>query len=335
MGKEDMLRKRAKRVEEVSDEKWNTVTEFNREKVEEFLYESVHLSKKSLNQYRSALRIFYSWVDEALKGKRIYEIKKKDFMRFQNFLARRGMSSNGIKFKRSAVSSMNKYLINFYEDDEDFLTFRNFVEGVPNPAPNKVYNKIPLTKEEVQTVKQTLEENGHYQPLAAFSVLYDSGCRRAEFLQLKKEIVNYEPLKDKDGELLNVYKTNPVRTKGAGEQGNIRELYISDEAVKHINLWLNHRGEDDNEFIFVSKRGGETSHINSSAVNYWFKEIISDIVGRRVNPHIIRASRSSHLIADSDGKLGKAQKLLGHKDSSTTNNFYNLNEDEDDYGSMF
>jgi site-specific recombinase XerD len=332
---QNMLRERAKKVPDVTDEDWAKVNSFNRDLVEEFLYESVHLSPKTVNQYKSGLRIFYKWVEDTLNGKPIPKIKKKEFMRYQNFLVRRGMSSNGIKFKRSAVSSMNKYLLNFYEDDDDFLTFRNFVEGVPNPAPNKVYTKVPLTKEEVQMVKDTLLENEQYQILAAFSVLYDTGSRRAEFVQLKKEIINYDQIKDKEGNPSGVYKTHDVRTKGKGEQGLPRHLLLSDEAMKHIKLWLDYRGEDNCEYIFVSKHNDEYQPLHTSAVNYWFKEIISDIVGRRVNPHIIRASRSSHLIKDSDGKLTKAQKLLGHKDSSTTNNFYNLNDDDDDIADMF
>lgn len=52
MGKSDTLRDRAKRVDEITDEQWEKVTPFNREKVEEFLYESVHLSPKTLKQYK-------------------------------------------------------------------------------------------------------------------------------------------------------------------------------------------------------------------------------------------------------------------------------------------
>ncbi|SNZ09929.1 Site-specific recombinase XerD [Terribacillus aidingensis] len=333
--KKNMLRERAKKIDEVTDEQWSRVNPFNRELVEEYLYESVHLSPKTLDQYKSGLRIFYSWVQEALGGKEVYKIKKKEFMRYQNYLVRRGMSSNGIKFKRSAVSSMNKYLLNFYEDDDNFLTFRNFIEGVPNPSPNKVYSKVPLTKVEIQNVKDALLEAEQYQILAAFSVLYDTGSRRSEFVQLKKEIISYEPLKDKVGNSVGAYRTHDVRTKGKGEQGLLRPLLLSDEAMGHIKLWLEHRGEDNCEFIFVSKQNNEYQPLHASAVNYWFKEIISDIIGRRVNPHIVRASRSSHLIKDSDGKLTKAQKLLGHKDSSTTNNFYNLNDDDDDVADMF
>lgn len=333
--KQNMLRERAKKSDVITDEMWGQVTEFNRELVEEFLYESTHLAEQSLVQYRSALRHFYTWVDESLRGKKIYQIKKRDFMRYQNSLVRNGMSSSGIRFKRSAVSSMNRYIINFYEDDDEFLTFRNFVEGVPNPAPNKVYDKVPLTRKEVEDIKRTLLEDEEYQILAAFSTLYDSGARRSEFVQLRKEVASYDQIIDKDGVPVGVYRTHDIRAKGRGEMGEQRPLLLSEEAMEHIKLWLGHRGEDDCEYIFVSRQNGEYRQIHSSTVNYWFTEIITDIVGRRVNPHIVRASRSSHLIEDSDGKLTQAQRLLGHKDSSTTNNFYNLNEDDEDLSSMF
>lgn len=337
MGKEieqNMLRERAKKIDEVTDEEWARVNPFNREKVEEFLYESTHLSKYSLKQYKSALRLFYVWVEENLHGKNVYEIKKKDFMRYQNFLVRRGLSSNSIKFKRSAVSSMNKYLINFYEDEPEFETFRNFVEGVPNPSPNTVYNKKPLTHEEIKLINKTLEEDEQWQVLAAFNLLYSSACRRQELIQVKKEVVDYEPIKDKDGSPTSIYRTNEVRAKGRGEQGEVRPLLFDFKTKKYLEKWLEVRGEDDCEYMFISKHNGKVRQIHSSTVNYWFSEVISGIVGRRINPHIVRASRSTHILED--GKdIKQAQKLLSHKQSSTTEQFYDLREDDDDLTDLF
>lgn len=329
-----MLRKRADKSPDITDEMWKKVNPFNREKVEEFLEESTHLSKYSQKQYRSSLRIFYYWVYESLNNKSIYEIKKKDFMRFQNYLIRKGQSSNAIKLKRSAVSSLNKYLINFYEDEEEFLTFRNFVEGVPNPTPNKVYNKIPLTKEEFELILKALEEDGQWQILAAMHFLYASACRRAELLQLKKEIVNYEPIKDKEGNPTNMYRTHELRAKGKGEFGEIRSLLFDDRAKLAIEKWLEVRGEDDCPYLFVSKYDGKINQLGLSAPNYWCKEIISDIIGRRVNPHLIRGTRSTHILEE--GKdIKKAQVLLGHKQSSTTDQFYDLRQNKDDLSDIF
>lgn len=330
-----MARPRAERVEEITDERWSAVTEFNRRLVDEFLMESVQLAPSTLVQYKSSLRIFYVWVDEVLQGKKAYEIKRRDFLRYQNSLIRRGLSSNGVKLKRAAVSSMNGYLINFYESEEEFATFRNFVEGVAQPSPNIVYEKIALTVEEVQMIKDTLLEDEEYQILAAFSVMYDSASRRSEFIQLKKDIVELEELKTKEGELSGIYRTPLIRAKGRGEQGNPVPLFLSKEAMEHVKLWLEHRGEDDCDHIFVSRQGGEYQQIHATTVNYWFTEIISDIVGRRVNPHIVRASRSSHLIKQNEGKLNQAQRLLNHSSSEITDAHYNLNEDEDEIFDMF
>jgi site-specific recombinase XerD len=330
----NMLRQRAEKLPEVTDDMWKQISKYNREKVEEFLLESTHLSKQSQKQYKSALRIFYWWVHETLNDKPIYEIKKKDFMRFQNFLIRRGMSSNGIKMKRSVISSLNKYLINFYEDEEEFATFRNFVEGVPTPTPNKVYNKIPLSKEEYELILKTLEEDEQWQILAAMHFLYASACRRSELIQLKKEIVNYEPLKDKEGNPTNMYQTHEVRAKGKGEFGEIRRLLFDDKAKKAIEKWLEFRGEDDCPYLFISRHNGQVRQINPTTVNYWCKEIVSDIVGRRVNPHLIRGTRSTHILEE--GKdIKKAQALLGHKQSSTTDQFYDLRQTKDDLSDIF
>lgn len=330
----NQLRDRAEKIAPVTDGDWKKVNPFNRQFVEEFLLESTHLSKQSHTQYKSALRQFYYWVYESLNDKKITQIKKKDFLRYQNSLVRRGVSSNGIKLKRSAISSFNKYLINYYEDDEEFLTFRNFVEGVQNPTPNKVYNKIPLSKEEFELICNTLEEDEQWQILAAMHFLYSSACRRGELLALKKEIVNYEPEKDKNGNVTNMYRTHELRTKGKGEQGEIRKLVFDDTAKKAIEKWLEVRGEDECEYLFVSHREGTVQQLNLSAPNYWCSNIISDIIGRRVNPHLLRGTRSTHILLE--GKdIKKVQALLGHKDSSTSDKFYDLRDNKDDLSDIF
>jgi site-specific recombinase XerD len=326
----NMLRDKADRLPEITLEQWQSVNEFNRKLVDEFLMESTQLSPNTLSQYRSGLQIFFNWVRETLgEDKKIYELKKKDFLRFQNMLVRRGMSSSGIKFKRSAVSSLNRYLINFYEEDSDFLTFRNFVEGVPNPTLNKTYDKIPLSQGEFDLVVNTLEENNQWQIIAALQFLYFSGCRRSELTQIKKSVVDNKYVEGAD-----YYITHKVRTKGKGVEGEQRGLLYGDKAREAIVKWLEIRGEDDCEYIFVSKYSGNVTQISVSTINYWFKDIISDIVGRRINPHLVRATRSTDILK-SGKDIKKSQKLLGHKDSSTTEKFYDLREDQEDLSDIF
>lgn len=68
----------ADRSEEITEEEWLEVNEFNREMVEDYLSNQTHLSPKSLNAYKSALRIFFVWVKNNLHNKNCIEIRKKN-----------------------------------------------------------------------------------------------------------------------------------------------------------------------------------------------------------------------------------------------------------------
>ena len=74
--------KTAKHSDEVTDEMWNEVNPFNRDMVQEFLENQTHLSKKSLVQYESGLRIYFYWVKENLNNKQCVEIKKKEYLKY-------------------------------------------------------------------------------------------------------------------------------------------------------------------------------------------------------------------------------------------------------------
>ena len=83
----------AKRSDDVTDEMWEQVNKFNRDMVQDYLSNQTHLSPKSLIGYTSALRIYFWWVKENLNNKNCTEIKKKEFLRYLNWLAGRDMSS--------------------------------------------------------------------------------------------------------------------------------------------------------------------------------------------------------------------------------------------------
>lgn len=71
--------KPANRSEEITDEEWLTVNEFNRDMVEDYLNNQVHLSPKSLIAYRSALRIFFVWVKTIYMIKFVQKFVRKNF----------------------------------------------------------------------------------------------------------------------------------------------------------------------------------------------------------------------------------------------------------------
>ena len=80
-GSEIMDGKIADRSDEISEEEWLEVNEFNREMVQDYLDNQSDLSVQTRPAYKSGLRIFFVWVKDHLKNKDFTEIKKKEFQK--------------------------------------------------------------------------------------------------------------------------------------------------------------------------------------------------------------------------------------------------------------
>lgn len=312
------------KLPEVTDEEWKEINDINREIAEEWLTQG-HLSDKTLQQYKSAIRQFFKWVMDKCNNKPIYQLKPRDALRYQNFLIERGLSSSAIKFKRSAVSSFCGYIEIYYSDEDEFRNFRNiYNKNIPSPPKVAAREKDPLTPEEFEQLVDELEKRNERQMLAYLWFSYITGCRRAEALQLKKEVADYKKVKDK-----NYYLTHEIRTKGRGKVGKVRRLKFDERAMLEIRKWLDERGDDDCEYVFVKKtKEGKTTQLGETTFNYWCESIFSAIVGKRVHPHLLRSSRATNL-AREETDIKAIQKLLGHESSETTS-IYIIYEDEED-----
>jgi len=337
-----MNRPRAEKIDTISDEMWNKVNPFNRKMAEEFLRESTHLSVQTLKQYPSALKIFFYWVFEECDDKKIIDIKSKDFLKYQNSLQRRGLSEKGVRFKRSVISSMNEYILLYYQDEHP--TFRNFItKQIKVNKTGEVYKKEPVTPEEYITLCNSLEVAEEWQKLAYLKFTYSTGCRRAETLQLKKDIISAEQIiakvkiKDENGIEQEVesksYRTPLIRCKGKGELGVPRRLQFSQDAMNAIKKWIEFRGEDDCEFVFISKYRGSINQTSEATIGSWCKSFES-VIGRRFHPHLLRESRATNVVVHEGKDIEVARKLLGHQSSETTK-IYVIRESDDDANDAF
>jgi len=332
-----------KHSEEITDEMWNEVCEFNRNMVQEYLENQTHLSEKSLVQYTSAIKIYFYWVKENLNNKKCIDIKSKEYAKYQNYLTRRGMSDSGIKVKKSVVSAFNKFVMFMYE--EEYPTFRNYVTNdIKVVTTGYVHKKEPLTPEEYQHLCEVLKEREEWQKLAYVMFSYSTGCRRAEARQLLKEIIDYKPqtkivkIKDDNGAVKEVestaYKTHEIRCKGKSVVGKPRKLQFGQDVMNAMKKWLDTRGEDNCPYVFVVKqKDGTVSQVSEELFNSWCngcKDSFDKIVGRRVHPHLFRESRATNIVVYEGKSLETAQKLLGHNSSETTAKHYVIRDDEDD-----
>ena len=324
----------------VTEKMWMEVCEFNRNLVDEFIQNKIELSIQSKKQYESALRIFFWWVKENLENKECIKIKKKEFSRYLNWLTNRGLSDSAIMMKKYAVSSLCNYIVDYYEDE--YPQFRSFVSSSMKVVKTGyVHQKNPLTPQEYEKLCDDLEELGEWQKLCWVIFSYKTGARRAETRQLLKEVVN-TPIIEKvitttneDGTKSQAtsryYLTNTIRCKGASIVGKQRRLKFGQDVMDAIKKWLEVRGDDDCPYVFVTRfKNGKVSQVGETVFNEWCSKLLTDLVGRRVHPHLFRESIATNLVVYEHKSSKVAQKLLGHESVETTDKHYVILNDETD-----
>lgn len=254
-------------------------------------------------------------------------------------MSNRDMSDSAMKFKKSCVSAFNKFIESYYEDE--YPTFRNYVTSeMIVPQTGKIHEKKPLTPEEIQFLCDELRKREEYQKLAYVMFSYSTGCRRAEARQLLKSVVDTQPLiktvtvLDEDGKEVtaesHAYKTHEIRCKGRSKVGKKRNFLFGQDAMDCLKQWLDVRGEDDCPYMFVIKQKDGTAHqVGETTFNEWCSGLFSNIMGKRIHPHLLRSSRATNLVVYEHRDLETAQKLLGHESSETTK-IYVVKEDQED-----
>ncbi|PGO60722.1 tyrosine-type recombinase/integrase [Priestia megaterium] len=326
-----------KKIEEVTDEFWNTeVNDYNKELIEEFLNQQ-HLSDATLKQYTSALKIFAKWVHDFNRNKDIPDLKPRDALKYQNWLISKGLSSSAIKFKRSSVSSLCNFIELYYNDDHP--NFRNiFTKAIPTVAKSNVKEKVPLTMKEINKIAKELEKREDWQKLAYLWFTYSTGCRREESRQLLKEVYTYDKHQDKKGNTKDYYVTHNIRAKGKGKEGKVRKFTFDQKAMDAIKKWVYYRKlqvPDDNcPFLFVSKDKEGYRQVSPNTFNLWCKGFSKILGGKPVHPHLFRSSRATNAVVEEGKDIKAVQKLLGHNSSQTTE-IYVVRDESDDLDDLY
>lgn len=325
----------SKILEEVSKDWFDENVPYeNKDFTEQFLSQA-HLSPQTLIQYQSALYQFFKFVHDQCGNKILTDLKPRDALKYQNYLINKGLSSSAVKLKRSAVSSLCGYIELYYSDE--YPLFRNiYNKKIPNPPKAFKHKKEPLTVVEYEKLIEELTTQQKWQMLAYVWFTYITGCRREESRQLLKEVVSYEHIKDpKTGDSKKFYMTHEIRAKGRGSEGKKRKFAFDDRAMLALRKWVEERGEDDCEYMFVTKRkNGDTHQLSSSTFNQWCTDVFSKILGRRVHPHLFRSTRATHLVTVEGKNIESAQALLGHESSETTQ-IYVVKDADEDLDSVF
>lgn len=324
-----MLRERAKKLPDVTDKMWLEVNDSYRELVNEFLAVQ-DFSPQTKKQYKSGLRQFGWFVKESMNNKPFYKLKKRDFLRYLSYLRDdRKLSSSALGFKKSCVSSLCNYVENVVaDDDKRYDKFRNFTRGLPAIAKNRVYDKVKVSYEEFQEMMDVLDSDDNILGKTWLATAFLVGARKAELVQFKTEILDYDI---PEGQ--NYVLSHTVRGKGASVDGKPLNYMIPLEVLDYWREWVNTRGYES-EYIFTTKYNGEIKKMSTSWADYFCSDVLSNILGRRVNAHIFKNSCITyHLERGVDINL--VSKYIAHHNDISTTQIYDLRDFEEERNNIF
>jgi integrase/recombinase XerD len=304
---------------------WNNVLKENKNIMQDFIDEYKQQKKKpsTISQYQNDIRIIMIYILKHCDNKCIFTLVKKDFRRLSLWLSEDlGLSSARSNRLMSACRSMLTYCEN--DDDYDYESnVSKKVKGLPKQAVKTDMDEFFMSFEQIMKIREELLNRGELQLAVLHMLLFDSAGRRNEAAQVKKQ------------GLINSNKTNIV----IGKRGKMFPLCYLNDTKELIKQYLDQRGEDDIESLWVIGKGElkrEATYDNLYEMVLRIRKVFSELEGREINifPHSYRHSRTECLLQGEDTRiidpqtglprvftLEQVQKILHHADPKTTQSY--------------
>ena len=314
-----------------TDEEYSHINIENKDIVQDFLeeYQQRKMKASTIKQYENDLRIINIFVKRFCGNRNLLELGKRDFRKLSIWLSDDLKMSNA---RVNRVMSCCRSMLSYIEDSDEYeydINQAQKIKGLPKEPVRTDEDSFFMTFDQIIRVKEKLLEMGEIQLALLHMIMFDSGARRNEIAQIKKH------------NLLNSNKTNAV----IGKRGKIFPLIYLDDTKELIRLWLDKRGEDNVESLWIVGSGDKKREASYEMIYDWvlkIREILSEIEGKQMNifPHSYRHSRCECLlqgedkrILDKDGipkkfSLEQVQVYLHHSDPKTTLDYSKDHTDE-------
>lgn len=234
------------------------------------------------------------------------KIKYNNIIDYLKYLDENKYMITSITRKIVSIKLFHKYLNEKYNIDDVSIK-------ITNPKLNRKLPNI-LTIEEVDKLLDIkLETAFDYRNKAMLELMYSSGLRVSELVELKLPNINLE----------NAY----VRCIGKGKKERI--LPIGEIALDYLKIYINEYRNSMlkgyyTENVFLNNHG---KNITRQGFFLIIKKIAEEKnIDKNITPHMLRHSFATHLL-NNGADLRTIQEMLGHSNISTTQIYTNVSTD--------
>lgn len=201
----------------------------------------------------------------------------------------------------SALNSFFDFLVPDYLDE-------NPVSNTTRPRMKDNPDVTFLTEEEVSMILNNVRENANYRmvnrDLCILKLGFSTGLRVSAISQIDISDVDF--------------RNNRIRVTEKGDKDYF--VFMGENLKAQINAWLSDRnkyfGRATTDALFVSQ---ECNRISTVSINTMIKKY-SNIVDKKVTPHVMRHTCATHLY-EQTGDIYLCANQLHHANVSTTQRY--------------
>lgn len=270
----------------------------------EYLKNVRNYSSHTISSYESDL---LSW-SEYLDNKKInyLHVNKDEILGYLKHLDDNKYTNTSIARQIASFRGFYKYL-----EDNKYISTNPFLR-IHNP---KLKRKLPntLNYEEIRKLLDDVELKTprDYMEHAIFELLYASGIRVSELVNLEEKNIDFKEM--------------TIRVLGKGNKERI--VFFGEYAKDALLNYLKYRDElniKNNKYLFINSRGGQLSR---NSVYEILKNRVDKLsIGHPVSPHTLRHTFATDMLQNG-ASIRTVQELLGHEKLSTTQIYTHLTED--------
>lgn len=262
------------------------------------------LSKNSIEAYNTDLRQWFIFMYDNQFNLSVLEATEDDITEYYYWRKQQGNNVNRQKRVMSSISAFYKFL------RKKKLIVESPTEFIDRPKSGQpIAVQTYLTKEQVQLMREKLDEYGDIQ-LTAYAFLSLTTMARVNAIaSLKWEQVDFN---------------ERICSNVLEKEGKIVELSFSKETKEYLEKLIQYRKDhniDDHGRIFISPYTDENKPIKNSTLNEWCKKIGNMIGVPTLHPHDFRHSYAT-LLKNAGVSLEDVSTMLNHAGVDVTKKFY-------------
>ena len=262
--------------------------------------------KNTLSSYRDTFRLLLVYLKESgYRKNTLTDIDRERILAFMKWLE--NVRRNSPATRNVRLAHLKSFFSYVMESAPEYAFHCERILKI-DAANTETRPPVYMTEDAVEHMLHSIErdsKNG-IRHLAILTLLYDSGCRVQELIDLKVSDIQFD-------------RGRRIYVHGKGDK--YREIMILPETEKILKKYIETHKRNNNDFVFENRSGEQ---LTRQGVRYILRKYVDQLKDKypseyepNAHPHLLRHSKATHLI-NAGVNIYNIRDVLGHVSVETT-----------------